>query len=47
MNTMWKHDWYMIGIKLGCEMCRVNPGERNYEIETAVWIYVGNRSLLP
>ena len=23
------------------------PGERNCEIETAVWIYVGNRSLLP
>jgi hypothetical protein len=25
----------------------VPPGDRNCEIETAVWIYVGNRSLLP
>ena len=25
----------------------VAPGDRNCEIETAVWIYVGNRSLLP
>jgi hypothetical protein len=23
------------------------PGERNCKIETAVWIYVGNTSLLP
>ena len=26
---------------------RVNPGERNCENKTAVWIYIGSRFLLP